>query len=842
VKKAPALITLGIIASTVALTFYLSLRSEEKKLDPWQLVSPASAGVLETSRPHGMLKLRTDTSKLLDLIIAAGSKGKFIDPYLFSFQSIGKELGWVAILPRNFPSLLDTLSKLKVQVRNRSYEGKTLHDLYRGDVYWASLAQIEGIWTASRHAILVESTIRQNQVRDDNFRKKNFRLFVLPAVKQDDGNYYLGNPSLVQRKPATIPLTLSHSMILDFRWSDRSLMANGFALDTADAPTLLSLFNDQHPVSLDLRKVLPDDLQSVVHFGFSDPKGWFQNREATRTTLGQRESPGIDAYGFDLEVFASAVDNEMLYCRLSGGDEIVLIELKEITKALGQLDKIRSKLSQENLYSRDKYADRTIHTLKKADVLAPIFWPIKLSTPEASYAVDGNVLLIAPQSKTIESFIGFTDTERTTGKSVTWQRFFETTLVESNVSFLISNPSADFSGALIGLPMLSPIEKFSFQFYSLEGNHYASGTVQFAGPGQQKKPTDTRVTFSGLSLLKPALVQNYVERKNEILVQDSDNNLQLVDANGKPRWVAAIKDRITTETGQVDYLKNGKVQFLFCTSGKIHLIDRLGKYVPGFPREISMKSPRWLSVIDYDKSRNYRWMIADDDGNILLLDKDGKVLPGWSPKPLGRPFADAPDFYRIQGRDYFLAVTVDGDIHLFNRRGETVSGFPVNTRIIPGGQIACDGELISMVSQDGLLVKYDTQGKRVFEEPLLKNVKEATFIMSVDKQTQAFVVARTERGNLAFFDSSGGQKFEVVNPLSDKIEVQFIQATREKSLIAVRDIDQGLLFTLDMAGRLLIKQPVQATQTPAIDYERESSVVRMFIVNDDRIEILKLPF
>jgi hypothetical protein len=45
-----------------------------------------------------------------------------------------------------------------------------------------------------------------------------------------------------------------------------------------------------------------------------------------------------------------------------------------------------------------------------------------------------------------------------------------------------------------------------------------------------------------------------------------------------------------------------------------------------------------------------------------------------------------------------------------------------------------------------------------------------------------------------------------------------------------------------MTGQLLIKQPVQATQTPAIDFDREGGFVRLFIVNDDRIDILKVPF
>jgi hypothetical protein len=81
----------------------------------------------------------------------------------------------------------------------------------------------------------------------------------------------------------------------------------------------------------------------------------------------------------------------------------------------------------------------------------------------------------------------------------------------------------------------------------------------------------------------------------------------------------------------------------------------------------------------------------------------------------------------------------------------------------------------------------------------------------------------------------------MVNPLSDHIEVQFKQLTRDKAVLTVRDIDQGLLFGVDMNGQLLIRQPVQATQPPAVDYDREGRVIRMFIINNERIEILNLP-
>jgi hypothetical protein len=389
------------------------------------------------------------------------------------------------------------------------------------------------------------------------------------------------------------------------------------------------------------------------------------------------------------------------------------------------------------------------------------------------------------------------------------------------------------------------VEKMSFQFYSVEGKYYTSGSMLFgasSGAREARRPTDKQLEPGGTSaLLRPFLVRNYLERQNEVIVQDSSNVLRLIDSNGRTRWATDIGERVLTGVGELDYLKNGKIQFAFCTEGKFHIVDRLGKHVKGFPRKIPMQSPRWMSIVDYDNNRNYRIMLADDRGDVLLIDKDANALAGWAPKSVGRRFVDAPDFHSIAGRDYFVALTIDGNLQLFNRRGESAAGFPVDTKLNPSGDVACDGKLISFVSELGVLVKYDHSSKRVIAEPLPKNTVEAAFKLVALEDETDFIVIRTERGNFTVFDSSGKQKFEIVNPLSDKIDVQYIHTAVGKGAIVVHDREQNLLFTTDMSGQLLIRQPVQATQSPAVDYDRASHTLRLFVVNGEKFEIMKLP-
>src|SRR5690606_32812515 len=114
--------------------------------------------------------------------------------------------------------------------------------------------------------------------------------------------------------------------------------------------------------------------------------------------------------------------------------------------------------------------------------------------------------------------------------------------------------------------------------------------------------------------------------------------------------------------------KNGKLQYFFATQGKLHLIDRLGNYVKPYPLVIPENEINFVSVIDYDRTRNYRFMITSVKGNLWMYDKEGNNLEGWQPKTIDGKVLTAPLHHRISGRDYIFAIRSDGFVYLMNRR------------------------------------------------------------------------------------------------------------------------------------------------------------------------------
>ena len=84
-------------------------------------------------------------------------------------------------------------------------------------------------------------------------------------------------------------------------------------------------------------------------------------------------------------------------------------------------------------------------------------------------------------------------------------------------------------------------------------------------------------------VIKPTLVVNHNTSEKEIFVQDLANRVYLINGTGRVQWKQAVDGPILGGVHQVDFYKNGKLQYLFNTARKIHLIDRNGNYVERYP-------------------------------------------------------------------------------------------------------------------------------------------------------------------------------------------------------------------------------------------------------------------
>jgi hypothetical protein len=841
------LITIVIIAALAAGAWYVSTLPGKKDLAPWQLIPGNALAVLETEQPRVLQRLNADSSGLVNTLLVSDSINKSPEPWLFSIHSIGNRTGTVAILRKTRTSTPIELAKAVSQTvsKERSFQAVQITDITRNNQPWLSIAQVRGVWIVSHHGLLVEEIIRH--VKTENspaFRQEHARLFQLSNVKQDDGNLYVNWPAFrnTTSKGASIdPIlqasALSDAMLFDLRWigDGNTLLLNGFAVDSASDPSLLSIFRAQKPVAFNLRNKLPDQFQYFIHLGVSNPAQWLKERTTLLSANEQTAQHLIDLEtkaSFHTTEFFKSIDNEVALIKLPSGENLIVAELKEITKAVSELNKLNVVHQKENQYSHERYANEDIHILKQSTLSQVLFWPLSFQAGELYYTIADNLLVLSDGEQGLKKFVDSMNGENTLNKSLEWNKFLESTLQEANVSFFVS-PEID---ALWG--NLRQPQKFSMQFYALEGAYYASAVMQF-GKSSDKKTTTKNVRkgldFGQQLRSSPWVVSNHNDRSSEVLLADASNQLHLLSKDQKVLWSLQLPGAIQGDVFQVDMLKNGKLQYLFVTAGQIHVVDRLGRYLTGYPKAVDMNGAVFSSLVDYDRSRNYRLLLADITGTIKVTDLEGALLEGWKSKNLPRAFSDAPKHVRIRQRDYYHAVTIEGEMFLFNRRGDIIDGFPTALGIRPSGDVVCDGKQFIVVSDDGTVVHVNTSGKKVSENALPKKAPKAVFSLVASSNDDNYIIVKADQGFLGAFDQSGKQIFEINNPASDNLSFSLNRITGNRDVLIVFDREQNLFYACDMKGKMLIPQPLQASALPVVTYQQNSKTLNFWVPDQTKI-------
>lgn len=122
----------------------------------------------------------------------------------------------------------------------------------------------------------------------------------------------------------------------------------------------------------------------------------------------------------------------------------------------------------------------------------------------------------------------------------------------------------------------------------------------------------------------PFKVKNCGTGKANTICQNEDHSIELKDENGRTLWKKSLGSVLCGKVGEVDFFKNGKIQFLLVEGRNVHLLDRFGREVRGFPRILpynAVLGPEKISV----KGTNY-WKVVTDGGTLYLNLKKNLIL------------------------------------------------------------------------------------------------------------------------------------------------------------------------------------------------------------------------
>ncbi|MBR5499235.1 MAG: hypothetical protein IKV75_03640 [Bacteroidales bacterium] len=199
----------------------------------------------------------------------------------------------------------------------------------------------------------------------------------------------------------------------------------------------------------------------------------------------------------------------------------------------------------------------------------------------------------------------------------------------------------------------------------------------------------------------PYDVKNSGTGKMNKFYQNSHNSLCL-SQDGKDLWGVPFSDPLCGRAGTVDYFANGKLQILFCASDKLYLIDRLGRYVTGFPLSLGKEVLLGPDIYDFNGAKKYNIMVLHKDNTVEMYNLKGQKPASWKGITSSETIKNLPERLIVGGNTFWVVRTSIQTLIFPFYGGEPLTVFTGNQMIRPDSAVkAVDATTVDFTCYDG---------------------------------------------------------------------------------------------------------------------------------------------
>lgn len=199
----------------------------------------------------------------------------------------------------------------------------------------------------------------------------------------------------------------------------------------------------------------------------------------------------------------------------------------------------------------------------------------------------------------------------------------------------------------------------------------------------------------------PFKVKNSGTGKDNLFYQNSHLSLCLKE-EGKDLWGVPFKNKICGTASNVDFFANGKLQIAFGAGSSIYLIDRLGRYVNGFPVDLGKEILLGPALYDFNGTRKYNAVVLHKDNTIEMYNLKGQKPASWKGiKPDDR-IMGLPERIKVGGSSFWVVRTAVQTLIYPFYGGETLTVFEGDKKIRTDSDIkAVDQSSVEFMCYDG---------------------------------------------------------------------------------------------------------------------------------------------
>ena len=663
--------------------------------------------------------------KDINYLVQFSKKNEFIQNLLYNNKLIisahksGKsDLGFLYLIklqnfrdPKFIIQLISGLLPQNKKLTERNYNNSKIYEFIANDKSFKFSFQ-KGILLVSSSDIILESAIRQSEVKENLLTDNGFINVQKTAGKNVDANLFI-NLNLFNQVVSTIFNDKNSSIIsgfsnlgnwaeLDINIKNDALLLNGFTFSNDSLNNYLNVFLGQEPVEHKINQILPTNTSVFLFFGINNTGNYLKNYKQYLEKKGKINQYHLEVdryknkYGIDIENILTQLLNEEIGIVITDAhtqqknDNVYIImrthsksiaenEIKQIVEKIAESENIRKSELVTGLRI-DKETTFNVYNLPLRNLYRTFFGTVIPDFDNQYLTFIDNFIIIANSKNALSEFIHANILQKTLNNDLKFGQFSDYLSSKSNFYFytnLFRSPQyiSEFLNPNLEKGMQKNIESFkkfqalAVQFQQNNNMIYNNLYLQYIPEIKEEAVTVWESHLDTTTKFKPFLFTNHYTQENEIFVQDLNNKIYLINKVGRILWKLQLNEKINSDIYQIDFYKNGKYQLLFSTENKIHIIDRNGNYVERYPVQLRSPSTAGLALFDYDKNLDYRIFIPCKNKNIYAYNIDGSLIKGWEFKQTDTYVTKPVQHFRIKTNDYIVFAD-RYRVYILNRRGE----------------------------------------------------------------------------------------------------------------------------------------------------------------------------
>ncbi|WP_029033354.1 DUF3352 domain-containing protein [Salinimicrobium terrae] len=495
--------------------------------------------------------------------------------------------------------------------------------------------------------------------------------------------------------------------VVDTDISQDDIQLNGITIASDTVPRLINVFKEVGISKNTLANITPVTGKEFISVSFKDFEKLNQNLALLRGHQPETE--------FSTEFSLLQLANEAGIIELSQGP-VLVVNTKEP-------DSARNAFNFE-LQQTEEYRGKAIFEFPNPNGFQEIFQPLLNPQELHFFTLLNNHILFARTSEALKEVIAAVQDELVLANTEAYKTSSESLSSEASL-LIVKNSQTNEKGKSADLDYTNfPIT--AIQYIYQDNFAHVHSILAKSAALKTEKPTSRVASIKlGAALdSRPVFFRNHRTNGMDIAVQDVQNTLYLISADGEIYWKKDMDSRILGEVQTVDILRNGRYQLAFATQKALHVIDRDGNAVRPFPLKFRDEITQPLAIFDYDNKRDYRFVISQGR-ELLMYDRKGKSVRGFTFSRAASEITQAPKHIRIGRKDYILAPERSGQLNILSRTGKIRVPVKENLNFSENEWYEYNGNFVS-TNTSGQIVKINEDGNIKKEDLGLAEITHIT--------------------------------------------------------------------------------------------------------------------